>query len=137
MTFFVPGPPKGKARPRSIIGRDGKIHVYTDKKSLEYEKLIQECLMTVPEPIIPSEGYFSMRIEVIYPIPVSTPKSKREEMLLGLIRPAKKPDLDNIAKAVCDALNNHVYFDDKQVVNLSIWKVYGDKPGLQVTIAKI
>ena len=41
-------------------------------------------------------------------------------MLEWEIRPTKRPDLDNIAKAVLDALNGLAYQDDSQIVGR--WK---------------
>lgn len=38
--------------------------------------------------------------------------------------PQKKPDTDNIAKIVLDALNGLAYPDDKQVVELQVLKTY-------------
>ena len=43
-------------------------------------------------------------------------------MLNGELLPAKKPDIDNIVKAVLDALNEVAYRDDTQVVELQVRK---------------
>ena len=40
--------------------------------------------------------------------------------------PTKKPDADNIAKVVCDALNGLAYKDDAQVIDLTVHKRFGD-----------
>ena len=50
--------------------------------------------------------------------PKSISKKKRAEMLEGKIWPAKKPDSDNIAKVVLDALNGIAYHDDTQIIKL-------------------
>ena len=68
------------------------------------------------------------RIKVYFDIPKSISKAKKAEMLLNSIRPTKKPDCDNIAKAVLDSLNGIAYKDDKQVVFLTVEKFYGDTP---------
>ena len=49
-------------------------------------------------------------------------------------RPAKKPDIDNVAKAFLDAMNGTVYLDDTQVVELNIKKVYSAVAGVDVAI---
>lgn len=36
-----------------------------------------------------------------------------------------KPDLDNLAKFVKDALNGVAYKDDSQIINLTVSKIYG------------
>ena len=40
--------------------------------------------------------------------------------------PTLKPDTDNIAKAVCDALNGVAYHDDKQITSLTVDKVWAE-----------
>ena len=61
-------------------------------------------------------------------------KKKREEMLAHNIRPTTKIDIDNISKAVCDALNKVAYYDDSQIVVLKARKYYADEPGVNITI---
>lgn len=46
----------------------------------------------------------------------------------NIIRPAKKPDCDNIAKIILDSLNGIAYEDDKQITSLTVEKYYGDMP---------
>lgn len=51
------------------------------------------------------------------------------------IMPTKKPDCDNVAKMICDALNGLAYKDDAQIVNLNVLKAYtSDVPFVAVTI---
>lgn len=54
----------------------------------------------------------------------------------GLIRPTKKPDIDNITKAILDALNKVAYKDDSAIVRFSIEKYYSDSPRVEVTIGE-
>ena len=48
----------------------------------------------------------------------------------------KKPDVDNIAKAVLDALNGIAYDDDKQITSLVIDKKYGE-PRIDVSMGEL
>jgi len=48
--------------------------------------------------------------------------------------PSKRPDLDNLGKAVKDALQSVCYRDDAQIVNVTMDKHFGDKPGVVVAI---
>ena len=52
----------------------------------------------------------------------------------GLILPTKKPDADNIAKAILDALNGLAFYDDAQVVYLQVSKRYSNEPRAVVFI---
>jgi Holliday junction resolvase RusA-like endonuclease len=47
----------------------------------------------------------------------------------------RKVDLDNLSKAVLDAMNGIVYEDDKQIVDLRLRKFYSkESPGLTVKV---
>ena len=58
-------------------------------------------------------------------------------MLANLILPTKKPDCDNIAKIVLDALNQIAYKDDSQVIELSVRKQYASEAKVSVHIEDI
>lgn len=60
--------------------------------------------------------------------------ANRMEMLLGHIRPAKKPDCDNVEKIICDALNGCAYKDDAQIVRCTVIKYYSETPRVEVDI---
>jgi len=47
-----------------------------------------------------------------------------------------KPDADNLAKFVLDALNGHYYKDDSQICVLMIEKRYGDEDSVRVHLAR-
>ena len=133
LTFSVPGKPQGKGRPRA--SRDG--HMYTPKQTREYEALIRRCyqLMHKDKKLT---GYVSLDIIAVYPIPRGAKKQDRELMIAGKLLPDKKPDGDNIEKAVADALNGVAYDDDKQIVSAHWRKIYsGDSihMGLVVTVS--
>ena len=55
-------------------------------------------------------------------------------MLNGELRPTKKPDCDNIAKVILDALNGIAYHDDSQVVELVVHKHYAETTRVNVTL---
>ena len=47
---------------------------------------------------------------------------------------AKKPDMDNLVKAVLDAMNGILYRDDAQIVYLVALKPYSDSPGVTIEL---
>ena len=75
-----------------------------------------------------------MRIIAYMRIPNSTSKKKKNLMRRGMIRPTKKPDIDNIFKVVADALNGVAYPDDKSIVDCQVRKFYSDRPRLMVIV---
>ena len=66
----------------------------------------------------------------------ATDKAKRARALDGQEIPGK-PDLDNVAKGVLDALNGVAYVDDTQVVRLLVQKQYSLEPRLVVTVKEL
>lgn len=56
---------------------------------------------------------------------------------MGIEQATKKPDADNIAKAVLDGLNGVAFVDDSQVVALMVKKTYGLTPKVKVRIKEI
>ena len=48
--------------------------------------------------------------------------------------PTVKPDVDNILKACADAMNNIVYLDDKQIVDVTVRKRYSPAASAYVEI---
>jgi Holliday junction resolvase RusA-like endonuclease len=134
ITFVVPGQPEGKGRPRST--RKGG-H-YTPPKTVIYENKIMTCFQEAVRENgwEPAEKPVSLVIYAFYPVAESKAKKKKEAMLLHLIHPTKKPDIDNVAKAVLDGLNGVAWKDDKQVTDLMIRKRYGTSPQIVVTVAE-
>ena len=55
-------------------------------------------------------------------------------MIAGEIRPTKRPDVDNVLKAIADSLNGLAYADDAQVVDMRASKQYDAIEGVRVTI---
>jgi Holliday junction resolvase RusA-like endonuclease len=47
-----------------------------------------------------------------------------------------KPDIDKLERAVLDALSGLVYRDDAQVVHVEKCKVYGERPGADITVSE-
>src|SRR5450830_756950 len=109
VSFIVYGDPKGKARPRlTTIGNF--VRSYQTKKQDSVENYVKLAYLEAAKGVYLT-GALSMQIIAYYPIPKSTSKKKREEMLAGIIRPLVKPDYDNIVKSVADALNKVAYDD--------------------------
>lgn len=127
--FTVPGMPRGKGRPRFGGG-----HAYTDNKTRDYEQLIRLCYQreagTYDFP-----GAVCLAIRVVLPVPKSDSRRTRTDKLTGHIPPTRKPDVDNVAKVVMDALNGLAWADDKQVTQLSVAKFYGAEARTEVVVA--
>ena len=132
----IPGSPIGKGRPKfSTFG--GYPKAYTPQKTVNYENLVKMAFQASG-----SKGYdkgIQLRAEITayFPIPKSTSNNKRFEMLYGVIMHTKKPDADNVAKSILDALNGLAFYDDSQICELGVCKMYSDEPRAEVTIREI
>lgn len=120
--FIVPGKIRGKARPRFSGNRCYKV-----KADSIYEKNIRDAFIEAGG--IKSDKYIRMTLEMNFAVPKSYTKKRRASCLEGLERPAKKPDVDNIIKNICDGLNPHgefegAYNDDIQVIEIIARKYY-------------
>lgn len=126
----LPGEPRGKGRPR-FVRRTG--HAFTPEKTRSYESMLQGAAIEAMngKPII--DGPLDVKVEAHFPVPASWSKKKQAAALLGVTRPTKRPDWENIAKML-DAFNGVVWRDDAQVVDGSISKFYSDRPRLVVTV---
>lgn len=132
-TVCVQTDPQGKARPRAD-GRSGRI--YTPTKTAKYEKLIREEFRRQNPDWSPAEEAVAVTITAGFRIPRSWSKKKRQAAVSAPVK--KKPDIDNIEKAVLDALNGAAYVDDALIVRLYCVKVYAaDEPYIVATIEVI
>lgn len=129
--FTISGEPKGKGRPK--FSSKGKfVKTYTPETTVNYENWVKICFQEAKQK--PLEGELKAVIKCYFEIPNSYSKKKKEDALKGNIRPAKKPDLDNIMKIILDALNGLAYKDDKDIVECRIEKWYGEDAKVEVEI---
>lgn len=136
--FTVPGQPKGKARARTVRRGGGKSFSYTPEGTILYENLIKTCYLQDAGHVLFNDGQpLEVSITAFYEVPKSYSKKKKQEMLDGQLYPTKKPDIDNIAKCVLDALNKLAYRDDTQVVRLHMEKHYDQVPRVEVEIREV
>ena len=85
----------------------------------------------------PEDAMLDMRIKAFYSIPKSKSKKVKESMRKHIVRPTKKPDMDNVIKIIADALNQVAYRDDTQIVDCQCRKFYSDRPRVEVTIINL
>ena len=112
--------PVAKGRPRLGNGR-----AFTPAKTRLAEAEIRKQIEAQPHPTY--EGPVGVILKFYLPRP------KKPKHLLPIVR----PDLDNYAKLVLDAVNGILWEDDSQVVGLKCAKLYvtgTDKPCTEIEI---
>ena len=122
--FVIPGDPVAKGRPRSFV-RNGRVSCYTPEKTARYENLVRVVAQQAMGSSPPIEGAVSLVIRAFLAIPVSWSLKKQRAAALGEITPTKRPDLDNIVKAIKDGANGVTWRDDSQVTDVWASKRYG------------
>ena len=129
VTFEVPGNPVPQSRPRFTRG-----HAYEDGKVREYKDRVARIARLVMDGREPMEGAVMCKCKFLFEPPKSMSKKKAKE-IIGKGYTAKK-DVDNLLKAVMDAISGIVYEDDKQIVSVRGEKRYGYPARVEVEICE-
>jgi len=128
ITFRIIGNPAAKGRPR-FARRGNFVKTYTPKKTESWENFIRlQAIRYKPESLI--DGPIKMQLDFYLPRPKSLSKK--------VIYHAKKPDIENLAKSVLDALQGIIYTNHSRVCQLVCRKKYStDGYGVLVDITEI
>lgn len=128
------GEPVGKGRPK--FTRRGKfVTTYTPEKTVFFEEAIKVKAAEAMAGRPPIDGPVEVWIEARFTLPKSKQKLARNTN--AMIPHTVKPDADNVAKGIMDALNAIVVADDKAAFDLRIRKIYAtglNKPGITIHI---
>jgi Holliday junction resolvase RusA-like endonuclease len=130
ITIELAGEPRGKGRPRFTRGGIA----YTPSATRSYEASLAWTAAAAMKGAKPLEGPLTLTVEAHMPIPSSWSGKRQRMAAAGEIRPTTRPDADNLLKTV-DGLNGIVWRDDAQVVDVSIAKLYSERPRLVITVA--
>lgn len=130
LRLIILGDPKPKGRPRARVvqPKDGKafVQVYTDEQTASWEETVawqirKQLLEWSLDPTVtgelslPLEGRTSVDLRFNVNRPASAPKK--------VVLPLKKPDVDNLAKGVLDAMTTmKLLKDDNIVTDLFVYK---------------
>ena len=124
LSFFCAGIPKAQPRVKAFV-RGGHAGVYTpDSAETWKQEVRRQAVANAPESIIAGV----VRIELDFFLP--RPKAHLDRH--GVPKPkspvwhCKKPDLDNLIKAVTDAITDtqKVWLDDSQICEITATKTY-------------
>ena len=132
VTFRVDGQPHAKGRPR-FTRKGGFVRAYTDEKTLAYESIIRQAAQKSMGGSKPLKTALDAFIYISFAVPLSYSKKRKEACLNGLERHTKKPDIDNVVKAVLDGCDKVIFENDSQIINLYVTKKYGE-PYVEVLI---
>ena len=136
LDFFVAGIPKAQPRVKAFV-RGGHAGVYTPDSAETWKQAVRSnATVVAPESILTGP----IRVELDFFLP--RPKAHLGKD--GLPKPkspvwhCKKPDLDNLIKAVTDAITDtqRVWLDDSQICEITATKTYAmSRSGCSVRIS--
>ena len=130
--FTIPGVARGKQRPRAT--RQGR--VYTPAQTVNAEAYVKMLAVGAMNGEKPFEGALEATFNISVAIPKSFTRRDRERIEKRDLWPTSKPDIDNVVKLLCDAMNGICYGDDKQIVDLLVTKSYAANAETVVMITK-
>lgn len=129
ITFTVYGNPIGKQAAKAFYNPKTKhMHKFSPKKTADWEQLIRSVAQDhIPDKLLDGP----LKVSAVFYLlkPESRPKKCRY--------PDRKPDHDNLEKALYDALEGIIYTNDSRIVEKTFRKCYGHSPGVEVTIREI
>lgn len=110
-----------------------KFGTYNLPKYTEYKKAIADIAkVKIKEKLI---GPVYMEIQYYFTIPKSWSQKKKNEHIGNWH--TSKPDIDNLNKAIMDALNGIAYLDDAQICYIKSSKKYATNSNISIYMTKI
>lgn len=146
LTFTVHGLPAAQGSKRYLGVKGGKgITVESSKRVAPWRADVRDAALTALDDARLADyagavdlwdAALSVNITFNMPRPKSHYRTGRNAHLLrdgAPTRPAGRPDVDKLTRAILDALSGIVWRDDSQVVDITASKLYGD-PGAVITV---
>lgn len=126
LKILIEGKPLAKQRPFGVKTKTGKVRMFTPEQTTNYENFVKLKASEAFANKQPFTKPISMNIQFFLP---------RPQYMVWKTKPMpsiphdKKPDIDNLIKAVVDGLNGVAFLDDKQISHLvaSKWYQNGDE----------
>jgi len=139
--FRIFGDPVSQGRPRFFVRKKGGVGCEDPAKSKDWKQnVINQILVSNgrPEKFKFIDGPITLTLNFFMPRPKSLPKKVKHHI--------KRPDLDNLVKAIKDALSGLLYKDDSQIIELIATKeyckirpdgYYEDPPGVSIRLYEV
>jgi Holliday junction resolvase RusA-like endonuclease len=143
----VAGTPRPQGSKRPVRNKHtGRIHMVESSERLpDWRADIRDAAMRAVDGV-PTSAYWERPLVVgiqfrlarpkSHYLPANTRRTAPELRPEAPTHPAGKPDTDKLIRAVLDALTGLVWRDDAQVVDILARKVYGERPGAEITVSE-
>jgi crossover junction endodeoxyribonuclease RusA len=110
-TLFVPGAPAPQGSKRHV--GNGRL-IESSPRLKPWRETVTNATITARIPM--HDGPVVLGLEFVMPRPKATPKTKPTPAAV------KRPDLDKLARAICDAITGTALRDDSQIVAMPLAK---------------
>ena len=103
-------------------------------------KMTKQYIRWQVQPHAPKEpltGAIEMHLTFYMPIPKAIKGVERQSMINNVRKHHIRPDIDNLAYIVTNALKDIVYKDDSQICILRLEKMYGEQPKTVIKVMEI
>lgn len=132
LSFSAALKPVGKARPR-FDSRHGVTYTPTATRNYEGQLALMARKALGKRPKL--KGELTVTMGFNYAAPKSWTKKQMAELAAaGALPKTTKPDVDNLVKAVLDALNGVVYEDDAAVVRVYATKWWSVVDSVEISV---
>lgn len=126
--IFVSGAPAAQGSKKFVGVRKGRAVLVEQSKNVgPWRKAVADAAQLNADGLL--EGPVALTLEFVMPRPKSTPRRSTPPAV-------KRPDLDKLARAICDALTGIWFADDSRITHLAATKrlaEIGEKPGVHIT----
>ena len=116
--------------------RRNRERYFTEPAMASYQRLVQvEAMRQLGQRDL--QGALQARMVFGLAIPKSWRLRRIRDALDGLVPHSDKPDADNLAKMVLDALQGGLYYDDAHFCGIEVHKVWSLKPFVLIEIWQV
>lgn len=133
LVIDLPAAPKERARVVSNPAT-GMVASYTPAKTRRFSALVRGVAVRVMAGALPISGPVGMEIMFLFRPPKSWPLWRRTAAIDGVLAPTARPDMDNLDKALLDALNGVAFDDDALISRHGAEKRFAEQDAIVVRI---
>jgi Holliday junction resolvase RusA-like endonuclease len=123
----------GAAIPKARAGRNGQ-QSFTPKRNAAFEANIRAIGAVAMAKAGQAPSCDACRVEMAFERCIPKSWSKKKALEMRGLPITGRPDIDNLAKAILDALNGVTYEDDAQVSDLHVTRRWGETDSVRVRI---
>lgn len=133
LSFTIPGSIRGKERAGRKRLPGGVVQTFNPSATASHERLIRQYAAIQMRGRSPFTGPIRVTIHA-FKVPPKSWSAKKKEAAVYV---TGKPDVDNVAKLVCDALQRIAFHSDAQVSDLIVERRYDDAERTHIEIVAL